>query len=65
MLAAWTWIAPLRPLTAKSFAALLAARSLPVPIVYRIDGVWLEVLRVLHERRDISADLIGDAKKPD
>lgn len=30
----------------------------PFLLFYRIDGVWIEVLRVLHERRDLSANLI-------
>ncbi|HWW68678.1 MAG TPA: type II toxin-antitoxin system RelE/ParE family toxin [Duganella sp.] len=32
----------------------------PFLLFYRIDGVWINVLRVLHERRDISADLITE-----
>lgn len=27
-------------------------------LFYRVDGQLLDVLRVLHERRDLSADLI-------
>ncbi|WP_269749277.1 type II toxin-antitoxin system RelE/ParE family toxin [Herbaspirillum autotrophicum] len=30
----------------------------PFLLFYRIDGQLLDVLRVLHERRDLSADLI-------
>lgn len=32
----------------------------PFLVFYRIDGALLDVLRVLHERRDLSADLITD-----
>lgn len=31
----------------------------PFLVFYRIDGVWLEVLRVLHERRDLLPNLIA------
>lgn len=31
----------------------------PFLLFYRIDHVWIGVLRVLHERRDLSADLIN------
>ena len=30
----------------------------PFLVFYRIDGGWLDVLRVLHERRDLAAGLI-------
>lgn len=30
----------------------------PFLVFYRIDGAWLDVLRVLHERRDLAANLI-------
>ena len=60
-------------LGSRRYAHLLPNHSLrswrldrfPFLLFYRIDGVWLEVLRVLHERRDISADLISETKKPD
>ena len=32
----------------------------PFLLFYRVDGVWLDVLRVLHERRNLSASLIAD-----
>lgn len=31
----------------------------PFLLFYRVDGAWLDVLRVLHERRDLSANLIA------
>lgn len=31
----------------------------PFLLFYRVDGQMLDVLRVLHERRDLSADLIA------
>jgi len=31
----------------------------PFLLFYRIDDTWIEVLRVLHERRDLSANLIN------
>lgn len=31
----------------------------PFLLFYRVDGAWLDVLRVLHERRDLSASLIA------
>lgn len=37
----------------------------PFILFYLIDGSWIDVLRVLHERRDISADLITETGKPD
>ncbi len=32
----------------------------PFLLFYRTDGAWLNVLRILHERRDLSADLINE-----
>lgn len=50
----------------RRYAHFLADQSLrvwqldhfPFLLFYRIDGQSLDVLRVLHERRDLSADLI-------
>lgn len=50
----------------RRYAHFLADKSLrvwqldhfPFLLFYRIDGQSLDVLRVLHERRDLSADLI-------
>ncbi|RXZ38635.1 type II toxin-antitoxin system RelE/ParE family toxin [Oxalobacteraceae bacterium CAVE-383] len=51
----------------RRYAHFLADQSLrmwqldqfPFLLFYRIDGQLLDVLRVLHERRDLSADLIA------
>jgi len=50
----------------RRYAHFLADRSLrmwqldrfPFLLFYRVDGQMLDVVRVLHERRDLSADLI-------
>ena len=52
-------------LGSRRYAHFLADQSLrswhldrfPFLLLYRIDGPWVDVLRVLHERRDISANL--------
>jgi toxin ParE1/3/4 len=51
----------------RCYAHFLADQSLrvwqldhfPFLLFYRVDGQLLDVLRVLHERRDLSADLIA------
>lgn len=51
----------------RRYAHFLADQSLrvwqldrfPFLLFYRIDGTWIEVLRVLHERRDLSANMIS------
>jgi toxin ParE1/3/4 len=51
----------------RRYAHFLADQSLrvwqldrfPFLLFYRVDGQLLDVLRVLHERRDLSADLIS------
>lgn len=50
----------------RRYAHFLADQSLrvwqldrfPFLLFYRVEGVWIDVLRVLHERRDLSANLI-------
>jgi toxin ParE1/3/4 len=54
-------------LGSRRYAHFLSDRSLrmwqldrfPFLLFYRVDGVWVDVLRVLHERRDLSASLIA------
>lgn len=51
----------------RRYAHFLADQSLcvwqldrfPFLLFYRIDATWIEVLRVLHERRDLSANMIS------
>jgi toxin ParE1/3/4 len=53
-------------LGSRRYAHLLPNQSLrvwrldrfPFLLFYLVDGAWIDVLRVLHERRDISANLI-------
>ena len=53
-------------LGSRRYAHLLPDQSLrfwqldrfPFLLFYRIDAPWIDVLRVLHERRDISANLV-------
>ncbi len=54
-------------LGSRRYAHFLPDRSLrvwqldhfPFLLFYRVDGIWIDVLRVLHERRDLSASLIS------
>ncbi|MBB3120779.1 type II toxin-antitoxin system RelE/ParE family toxin [Pseudoduganella violacea] len=51
----------------RRYAHFLPDRSLrvwqldhfPFLLFYRVDGIWIDVLRILHERRDLSASLIS------
>jgi toxin ParE1/3/4 len=58
-------------LGSRRYAHLLSDRSLrmwklgrfPFLVFYRINGKWIEVMRILHERRDMSADLITESEE--